>query len=42
MVTTTDIESFREGYSDALAWVLANVTLEDDDRERIEKILDAE
>jgi hypothetical protein len=41
---STDVELawYQEGFADALGWVLRVVDLEDDDRERIEKVLDAE
>lgn len=34
------LESYREGYGDALLWVLRNCDLTDDDRERIDAVLD--
>ena len=40
--TTEELERYREGYGDALSWVLRNLDLEDYDRERIEDILNPE
>jgi hypothetical protein len=41
---STDVELawYQEGFADALGWVLRVVDLEDDDRERIEMVLDVQ